>query len=73
MVTIFYWKFWIFFQNELVFQGTTEPSEPTLSFKEKIATFDISFSGTLIQLLDQINELNRDTSEHERLFNLLYR
>ncbi|CAH1100461.1 unnamed protein product [Psylliodes chrysocephalus] len=60
-------------QNELVFQGTTEPSEPTLSFKEKIATFDISFSGTLIQLLDQINELNRDTSEHERLFNLLYR
>lgn len=66
-------EFCEFVQNELVFQGNCEPSEPTLSFKEKIAIFDVSFSGALIRLLDQINELNRDTSEHERLFNLLYR
>ncbi|XP_056629764.1 gamma-tubulin complex component 2-like isoform X2 [Diorhabda sublineata] len=66
-------EFCEFVQNELVFQGNCEPTEPTLSFKEKIAIFDVSFSGALIRLLDQINELNRDTSEHERLFNLLYR
>ncbi|CAG9831841.1 unnamed protein product [Diabrotica balteata] len=60
-------------QNELVFQGNSEITEPTLSFKERISLFDVAFSGALIKLLDQINELNRDTSEHERLFNLLYR
>uniref|UniRef100_A0A6P7GV26 Gamma-tubulin complex component n=1 Tax=Diabrotica virgifera virgifera TaxID=50390 RepID=A0A6P7GV26_DIAVI len=60
-------------QNELVFQGNPEISESTLSFKERISLFDVAFSEALIKLLDQINELNRDTSEHERLFNLLYR
>ncbi|CAG9865546.1 unnamed protein product [Phyllotreta striolata] len=62
-----------FTQNELVFQGNSDPGAPALSFKQKISKFDISFSEALIQLLDGINELNRDTSEHERLFNLLYR
>lgn len=43
------------------------------SFKEKIAEFDVEFTSALLTLLDQINELNKDTREHDRLFNLLYR
>lgn len=61
-------------QSELVFQNTVnDPSEPAPSFKEKISLYDVEFSATLMKLLDQINELNRGTSEHDRLFNLLYR
>lgn len=43
------------------------------SFEERITRFNIEFTAALMQLLDQINDLNRDTSDHDRLFNLLYR
>jgi hypothetical protein len=47
--------------------------ETVPSFKDQISLFDVQFSVALINLLDQINDLNRDSSEHDRLFNLLYR
>ncbi|XP_074030590.1 gamma-tubulin complex component 2 isoform X2 [Leptinotarsa decemlineata] len=63
-----------FTQSELVFQGNNpNPNEPAPSFKEKISLYDTEFSAALMKLLDQINDLNRETSEHDRLFNLLYR
>ncbi|KAJ8938378.1 hypothetical protein NQ318_022877 [Aromia moschata] len=63
------WKY-----SELAFQGSSStPDEPVPSFKEKISLYDVKFSAALMKLLDQINDLNRDTSEHDRLFNLLYR
>lgn len=43
------------------------------SFEESITRFNVEFTAALMQLLDQINDLNRDTSDHDRLFNLLYR
>ncbi|CAH2010721.1 unnamed protein product [Acanthoscelides obtectus] len=63
-----------FVQGDLAFQGTaSNPTEPAPSFKQKISIYDVEFSAALMKLLDQINDLNRDTIEHDRLFNLLYR
>ncbi|VEN46057.1 unnamed protein product [Callosobruchus maculatus] len=63
-----------FTQGELAFQNpTSNPTEPAPSFKQKISIYDVEFSAALMKLLDQINDLNRDTIEHDRLFNLLYR
>lgn len=41
------------------------------SFEESISRFDKEFTTTLMQLLNQINALN--SSDHGRIFNLLYR
>lgn len=43
------------------------------SFEDRITRFNVEFTAALMQLLDQINDLNRDSSDHDRLFNLLYR
>lgn len=43
------------------------------SFEESIARYDQEFTEALMQLLKQIDDLNRATSDHDRLFNLLYR
>jgi gamma-tubulin complex component 2 len=67
-------EFCQFMQNEKAFQEKPpSPMETVPSFKDQIALFDVQFSVALINLLDQINDLNRDSSEHDRLFNLLYR
>ncbi|KAJ8927046.1 hypothetical protein NQ314_020533 [Rhamnusium bicolor] len=67
-------EFCKFMQSEVAFQGNSNNESDTApSFKEKISLYDVKFSAALIKLLDQINDLNRDTSEHDRLFNLLYR
>ncbi|XP_030766900.1 gamma-tubulin complex component 2-like isoform X2 [Sitophilus oryzae] len=57
-----------FTQNEVTFQD----QELNLSFKGKITLYDSEFLKAIRSLLAQINDLNRDTSEHDRLFNLLY-
>ncbi|KAL3266582.1 hypothetical protein HHI36_010746 [Cryptolaemus montrouzieri] len=68
-------EFCKFMKTELVLhhpnQLTNGDSAP--SFKDKISEFDVDFTSALLTLLDQINELNKDTREHDRLFNLLYR
>ncbi|XP_066246345.1 gamma-tubulin complex component 2-like isoform X1 [Euwallacea similis] len=61
-----------FTQNEVVLQSSTE-GVPNMSFKDTIAHFDLQFLKAITSLLTQINDLNRDTSDHDRLFNLLYR
>ena len=43
------------------------------TFDNNIKKLDLEFTATLMQLLDQINEFNKDTSDHDRLFNLIYR
>ncbi|XP_076274198.1 gamma-tubulin complex component 2-like isoform X2 [Rhynchophorus ferrugineus] len=62
-------EFCKFMQNDV----TLDEKEPDLSFKDKIAQYDTRFLKAIRTLLAQINDLNRDTSEHDRLFNLLYR
>ncbi|KAF5282164.1 hypothetical protein FQR65_LT02861 [Abscondita terminalis] len=47
--------------------------EKMKSFRESVASFDEEFSEALRELLEQINGLNKETSDHERLYNLLYR
>ncbi|XP_071055793.1 gamma-tubulin complex component 2-like isoform X1 [Onthophagus taurus] len=50
------------------------PDETQMAtFSENIAAFDEQFTKHLLDLLGLINGLNRDSSDHERLFNLLYR
>lgn len=68
-------EFCRFMQSESVIQVpfNSENGDSTPSFKDKITEFDTEFTSSLVTLLDQINELNKDTKEHERLFNLLYR
>ncbi|XP_044749279.1 gamma-tubulin complex component 2-like isoform X2 [Coccinella septempunctata] len=62
-------------QTDLVFHHPSQiaSGQSAPSFKEKISEFDAEFTSALLSLLDQINELNKDTREHDRLFNLLYR
>lgn len=55
------------------FQNGQINEEEVDSFEERITRFNVEFTAALMQLLDQINDLNRDTSDHDRLFNLLYR
>ncbi|KAK4886580.1 hypothetical protein RN001_002851 [Aquatica leii] len=43
------------------------------SFRESVASLNEEFSEALRELLEQINGLNKETSDHERLYNLLYR
>ncbi|XP_015834942.1 gamma-tubulin complex component 2 isoform X1 [Tribolium castaneum] len=62
-----------FHQNEKAFQDSASHASTAPSFKERISLFDVQFSVALVNLLDQINNLNKDSSEHDRLFNLLYR
>lgn len=64
-----------FIQTELVLQypSQTTNGQSAPSFKEKISEYDVEFTSALLTLLDQINDLNKDTREHDRLFNLLYR
>lgn len=57
----------------MTFQSKPANAEEIESFEERITRFNIEFTAALMQLLDQINDLNRDTSDHDRLFNLLYR
>lgn len=60
--------------STILHSGDSLPSSISgSSFEQTISTHDIAFSAALMKLLDQINELNRETSEHNRLFNLLYR
>ncbi|KAJ3659485.1 hypothetical protein Zmor_011173 [Zophobas morio] len=67
-------EFCQFMQNEKAFQDNLQsPAAAVPSFKEQMSLFDVQFSVALVNLLDQINDLNRDSSEHDRLFNLLYR
>ncbi|XP_050298674.1 gamma-tubulin complex component 2-like isoform X1 [Anthonomus grandis grandis] len=61
-----------FTQNEVVLESGAE-DELNMSFKDSIMHYDIRFLKAIGTLLSQINDLNRDTSEHDRLFNLLYR
>lgn len=65
---------WIHLQGDSGFQGDApEYVEQTESFQDNITKLDIEFTSALMQLLDQINDMNRGTSDYERLFNLLYR
>lgn len=68
-------KFCKFMQAEtaLYIAGTSQPPEKMESFQESISFLDIEFSTALKQLLEQINGLNKETRDHERLYNLLYR
>ncbi|XP_065159519.1 gamma-tubulin complex component 2-like isoform X2 [Atheta coriaria] len=50
-----------------------EGHEDILSFEQNITRFDTEFTGAIMNLLEQINSLNRSDSDHDRLFNLLYR
>ncbi|XP_031339434.1 gamma-tubulin complex component 2-like isoform X1 [Photinus pyralis] len=50
-----------------------QQTEKVESFRESIASLDLEFSEALKELLEQINGLNKETSDHERLYNLLYR
>lgn len=47
-------------------------STETKTFAENVHKFHLNFSYMMVELLDQINELGRDSS-NDRLFNLLYR
>ncbi|KAK9876582.1 hypothetical protein WA026_013961 [Henosepilachna vigintioctopunctata] len=64
-----------FMQAEFVLQQPCQSTngEAAPSFKDKISQYDVDFTAALLTLLEQINELNKDTREHDRLFNLLYR
>ncbi|KRT81633.1 hypothetical protein AMK59_5448 [Oryctes borbonicus] len=64
-----------FMQGDTGFQGDTYEYEGSQiqSFEDSISKLDIEFTSALMQLLDQINDMNRGTSDYERLFNLLYR
>ncbi|KAI4462823.1 gamma tubulin complex protein [Holotrichia oblita] len=61
--------------GDVGFQGDTHEYEGNnvQSFEDSISKLDIEFTSALMQLLDQINDMNRGTSDYERLFNLLYR
>ncbi|KAL1506301.1 hypothetical protein ABEB36_005691 [Hypothenemus hampei] len=61
-----------FMQNESVIQSSSDEGEMNMSFNDNISHFDNGFLKSIKTLLTQINELNRDSSEHDRLFNLLY-
>ncbi|CAH1135871.1 unnamed protein product [Ceutorhynchus assimilis] len=61
-----------FTQNDFALQSSTSTTD-NMSFKSHIDTFEGKFLSSILKLLTQINDLNRDTSEHDRLFNLLYR
>lgn len=63
----------LIFKNEMVVQPTLENTVQHLSFNENIVRFDGLFLKEIRSLLAQINDLNRETREHDRLFNLLYR
>ncbi|KAI4462855.1 gamma tubulin complex protein [Holotrichia oblita] len=62
-------------KGDVGFQGDTHEYEGNnvQSFEDSISKLDIEFTSALMQLLDQINDMNRGTSDYERLFNLLYR
>lgn len=60
-------------KNETVLQANQSSPEQMESFEDSITRFNVEFTAALMQLLDQISELNRNTSDHEMLFNLLYR
>ncbi|XP_060530433.1 gamma-tubulin complex component 2-like isoform X2 [Cylas formicarius] len=62
-----------FMQNDVMILSSSHETELDLSFKDKIGAFDAQFTKSIRTLLAQINNLNKDTSEHDRLFNLLYR
>ncbi|CAH0560730.1 unnamed protein product [Brassicogethes aeneus] len=66
-------EFCLFMQQEFHFHGNEDLVDQNVSFKDKITQFDEEFSDAVVCLLNQINNLSRDTSEHDRLFNLLYR
>ncbi|XP_018336681.1 gamma-tubulin complex component 2 isoform X2 [Agrilus planipennis] len=53
--------------------NNTEDGQKMASFAESVSQLDFEFSEYLKDLLDQISNLNKDTSEHDRLYNLLYR
>ncbi|XP_049825633.1 gamma-tubulin complex component 2 isoform X2 [Aethina tumida] len=61
-----------FMQQEFNIHGDLK-AEEAVSFKDKINQYDEQFTDTVLCLLNQINNLNRDACDHERLFNLLYR
>lgn len=60
-------------QNDVPLQDSEIDEEELVCFEDRITRFNVEFTAALMQLLDQINDLNRDTSDHDRLFNLLYR
>ncbi|KAK9738615.1 Gamma tubulin complex component C-terminal [Popillia japonica] len=64
-----------FMQGDVGFSGDTYEYDGNhgQSFEDSISKLDIEFTSALMQLLDQINDMNRGTSDYERLFNLLYR
>ncbi|XP_017775913.1 PREDICTED: gamma-tubulin complex component 2-like isoform X2 [Nicrophorus vespilloides] len=61
-----------FMQGEAVQQDGPNDAD-TGSFEDSIAKYDLEFTATLMQLLDLINNIDRKDSDHDRLFNLLYR
>ncbi|KAF5289920.1 hypothetical protein FQA39_LY14929 [Lamprigera yunnana] len=68
-------KFCKFMQGEVstnIGENIEDPKQME-SFRESVASLDTEFSDALKELLEQINSLNKETSDHERLYNLLYR